>query len=204
VGEDPYVDPATGVLRNTLGIHDADQLQRVEADLAHVRVARLLTRPVRGRYDLRHLQKIHERLFGPIYPWAGEIRTVDLAKGGSMFCRPHMIETYAAHVFGTVERGSALRRLGTDKERFVERLAVHVGDLIALHPFREGNGRATRAFFTQWAGEAGHRIRWADLDPERNVEASKAAMIGQAQPFRELLAELVAPLERERGRDLER
>jgi cell filamentation protein len=204
VAADPYVDPSTGVLVNSLGITDPVELQRIETGLAHLEALDLAQRPVRGRYDLAHLQKIHARLFGAIYPWAGEIRTVDLGKGTSMFCRPHMIEAYAADILGTVERGSALRRLARNRERFVERLAVHVGDLIALHPFREGNGRATRAYCTQWAGEAGHRIRWADLDPERNVEASKAAMLGQTEPFRELLDELVTPLERDRGRDLER
>jgi fido (protein-threonine AMPylation protein) len=38
---------------------------------------------------------------------------------------------------------------------FTERLTYFLGEVNAIHPFREGNGRAQRAFFEQLAGEAG-------------------------------------------------
>ncbi len=56
-GADPYVDPATGVLRNRLGLTDPDRLEDAEADFSAVRLAGLGRRPLPGNYDLAHLQR---------------------------------------------------------------------------------------------------------------------------------------------------
>ena len=55
------------------------------------------------------------------------------------------------------------------------------------YPFREGNGRAQRAFFGQLARDAGFTLAWQHLDPARNVEASAAIMRGDPEPMREML-----------------
>lgn len=44
---------------------------------------------------------------------------------------------------------------GLPRDAFVRRLACYLGEVNALHPFREGNGRAQRAFFGQLARDAG-------------------------------------------------
>ena len=66
-----------------------------------------------------------------------------------------------------------------------------LGEVNALHPFREGNGRAQRAFFGQLARDAGFTLAWQHLDPARNVEASAAIMRGDPEPMREMLNALV-------------
>jgi len=48
---------------------------------------------------------------------------------------------------------------------FITTLAGFLADVNALHPFREGNGRAQRAFFSQLAHDAGHHIAWVRMDP---------------------------------------
>jgi hypothetical protein len=53
----------------------------------------------------------------------------------------------------------------------------------ALHPFREGSGRAQRAFFAQLARSAGFRLAWQHLDAARNVETSAAIMRGDPEPM---------------------
>ncbi len=70
-GVDPYVDPATGVFINLLGITDATLLTAAEAGLVYLRTAELATRDPLGNFDLSHLQAIHAYLFGDVYPWAG-------------------------------------------------------------------------------------------------------------------------------------
>ncbi len=60
-GADPYVDPATGVLRNRLGLTDPDHLEDAEADFCAVRLAGLGRRPLPGDYDLAHLARAHLR-----------------------------------------------------------------------------------------------------------------------------------------------
>jgi cell filamentation protein len=56
----------------------------------------LETRPLAGRYDLLHLQAFHRHIFGDVYPWAGQIRTVAIAKD-DLFALPQHIEPTSAH-----------------------------------------------------------------------------------------------------------
>jgi cell filamentation protein len=56
---DPYLDPASGVLYNLLGITDAAELARAEAALSASRLIDLEQQRLPGRYDLTHLQAFH-------------------------------------------------------------------------------------------------------------------------------------------------
>ena len=94
--------------------------------------------PIKGKFDLRHLQSIHQFIFSDIYDWAGELRTVNIAKG-NQFCNHQYLETYADGI---------IKKLKTEKMLTVlplsmipERLAYYLGEINVLHPFREGNGR---------------------------------------------------------------
>jgi cell filamentation protein len=192
VSVDPYTDPATGLLRNKLGITDRGELAAAEADITTARIMRLAQRPIPGGYDLPHLQAIHKEVFGSIYPWAGQIRTVEISKQNTQFCRTGMIHNFAEDVFGTLARKDHhLQGLG--REDFLTKLADLYGNINALHPFREGNGRAQRAFLAQLAADAGHRLDWTGMDPERNRLASIASFTGPNAPLRMMLAELTAP-----------
>ncbi len=191
MSDDPYVYPGTDVLRNMRDIHDSAELERIEASLTYLRSARLASQPLSGRYDLRHLQAFHRYLFGDLYEWAGELRTVVLAKT-DLFCLPEHIESYGAEILGRLAKERQLSCL--DRGTFVNRLARYLADVNALHPFRDGNGRAQRAFFAQLASDAAYRLDWELVDAQRNTNASIAAMQGEEMPLRELLAEIVVPL----------
>jgi fido (protein-threonine AMPylation protein) len=78
---DPYLDPASGVLRNLLGNTDAAELARAEAALSALRLIDLERRRLPGQYDLAHLQAFHRRILGDVYAWAGQLGTVSIAKG---------------------------------------------------------------------------------------------------------------------------
>jgi fido (protein-threonine AMPylation protein) len=82
---DPYVDPDRGLLRNRLGIADAQRLREVEAGLTLAALADLGSRVLPGTYDLAHLQGFHREIFGDLYPWAGEIRVVGIARSDPFF-----------------------------------------------------------------------------------------------------------------------
>jgi hypothetical protein len=99
-GADPYSDPATGVLRNRLGITSADELAQAEAALSASRLIELERRQLPGSYDLDHLRGFHRIILGDVYDWAGEPRTVSIAKG-SVFCLPQHLASSAADIFGT-------------------------------------------------------------------------------------------------------
>lgn len=185
---DPYLDPASGLLRNLLGISDPGELARVEAALSASRLIDLERRRMPGRYDLDHLRAFHRYILGDLYEWAGELRTVAIAKG-SLFCLPQHLASYAADVFGRLAAEDRLR--GLNREQFIDRAAEFIADINALHPFREGNGRAQRAFFSQLAHDAGHHIDWVRMDPDRNVAASAAAHRGDLGPMTSMLGDLI-------------
>ena len=83
---DPYLDPASGVLRNLLGITDAAELARAEPRLRcpASRLIDLERRRLPGRCYVSHL---HRYILGDVYGWAGQLRTLSIAKG-SVFCLP--------------------------------------------------------------------------------------------------------------------
>lgn len=176
---DPYLDSATGVLRNKLNLADADLLQEAETRLSMVRDFEIARETVPGRYDLGHLRRFHRRLFGDVYPWAGQLRTVDIWKGSSYFCAAVHIEAYAnERVFPRVVAFDYLR--GLDRQSVITALAELLAEVNALHPFREGNGRTQRAFLRQLAGAAGWRLDWSNLSPTDNATACENAMRGDS------------------------
>lgn len=187
---DPYLDLASGVLHNRLGITDRAELARAEAELTGSRLVDLECTELPGHYDLAHLQAFHRHLFGDVYDWAGELRTVAIGKGVP-FCPPDELRARADLLFAQLARDDHLR--GLDRDTFVDALAWLLAGINALHPFREGNGRTQRAFLGQLARAAGYRLRWAGMDPVENVEASRAAHLdGDRGRLRVLLHRVVA------------
>lgn len=84
VGQDPYCYPGSSVLRNRLDLLDETRLHQAERELSEIAVGSLpLFAPP---YDLERLQHIHRTLFGDIYDWAGELRSVNIQKGDTLFC----------------------------------------------------------------------------------------------------------------------
>ncbi|GAY10757.1 Fic family protein [Pseudonocardia sp. N23] len=185
---DPCLDLGSGVLRNRLGITDPALLSQAEADLATNALAELSRTPLPGRYDLAHLQAVHRFVFGDIYPWAGELRTVTLGRNGQMFCAPGDITPRAGRVFLALSARDHLRGLG--RESFLDELTELLAALTHLHPFREGNGRAQRALLGQLARDAGYKLDWALLDADENTAASRAANDGDPKPLRVVLDRL--------------
>jgi fido (protein-threonine AMPylation protein) len=87
---DPYLIPGIKVLRNRLGMSDARRFDRIERRLVADRIAE--GAPI-GTFDLTHLRAIHRHLFQDVYDWAGELRTVEINKGGRQFQFRRYIQT---------------------------------------------------------------------------------------------------------------
>ena len=192
MSEDPYVDPDTGVMVNRLGITDANELPRVETNHAFVRDAQLQDHRLDGGYDLPHLQAFHRHLFGDVYPWAGDFRTVNIARTG-MFGDWRHIRDYLDEVFGNLAAEDHLRGLSGDQ--VVARAAHYLGEVNAAHPFRDGNDRTQRAFFRQLLRDAGWSLRWSKVTPEDNEHASEASLNGDNGPLEEVLRRAASRLD---------
>ena len=193
MAQDPYVYPGSGVLRNNLEIHDQQELSRAEADIVRTFLTILGGSPLPGGYDLTHWQAFHRRIFGWLYPWAGELRTVQIAKPNAFYARPERIERYAQGIFAELAREDYLK--GLDRDALLERLTHYHAEMYAVHPFREGNTRSLRAFLGQLAGEAGHRIAWEHLDHKRSFAANVRSLNGHNDQLRTLLDDVPAEIE---------
>lgn len=184
---DPYTDPETGILRNRIGARTQAALDRAEGGLSVHRLVELAERyPVRPTGDLDELRGIHRHLFQDVYEWAGRTRTVDLRKrGGEPFLPASRIETGTGFLFDDLRRDGHLRSLS--RSRYVERLAHHYDALNYAHPFREGNGRTQRVFWSRVASDAGWQLDWRLVSKDCNNETARVAREGgDLRPLREM------------------
>ena len=164
-----YCYERSNVLINKPGIRDSQRLADYERKKSSMRLLELAGSPARGNLDYKHLKKIHKAIFQDIYEWAGKERTVDIAKS-NLFCRAMFLNDMASDIFRKYAEENYL--LGCTKKEICERLAFYLGEINALHPFREGNGRSQREFIRCAAAAAGYELNWSRVEPEAMMEAS--------------------------------
>ena len=178
--DDPYSYKGTATLKNKLGLRDADQLEAFELEMTTIRAREPLPR---GSYDALHYRRVHRHLFQDVYTWAGKYRTVRTAKGGNPFCFPEYIDAQMNRLFATIE--AALN--ATDADVFVLEAARFLGELNAVHPFREGNGRSQLAFMAMIGEAAGYPLAFERVKRETFLPAMISSYDRQLGP---LIAEL--------------
>jgi cell filamentation protein len=170
---DPYVYPDTNVLKNLAGIEDSNRLRQFEAVSTAHRISELSFNPVPGVFDAPHLQRIHRYIFQDVYPWAGEFRTVDMRKEGEFwFCRCEFIGQSLIDLFSRLSVENKLRAIAPNQ--FGSRAGYYMSELNAIHPFRDGNGRAQREFIREIGLQAGMRVNWALVAQREMDSVSKA------------------------------
>lgn len=175
-------EPGGDVLRNKWGIRDQLALhtrEHRETDLRAKGIARGRVEIPRT-YDGEHLRAIHAHLFGNVYDWAGEYRTVGMAKGNSAFAEPEHIGLYVGYARRVVEETPWVE-LGGDA--FAEASARVFGYLNHAHPFREGNGRTSRIFMAHVAEHSAFRYRFGPVDHDTWNTASRLS--APADPYGE-------------------
>jgi cell filamentation protein, protein adenylyltransferase len=183
-----------GTLRNTLGITDAAHLQQVETTLTALRLLEVVAHPISGLFDLDHLKAIHHAIFQDIYAWAGEIRQVDMSKGNSPFAHVAYLASNAQTLFARLAQEQYLRGLPPDQ--FARRAAYYLGEINVLHPFREGNGRTQRVFFTELARQAGYTLDWTQISAKQMLDASILSLVhGDNSEFEHIFLTMLTPLQ---------
>ena len=203
-GQDPYCYPGSNVLRNLFDLRNDAELSKAEARITILRLDQLRQRPISGQFDLDHLQRIHRHIFRDVYSWAGELRTVSMSKGESLFCRYEFIAPEGERIFAQLRSEQSLR--AKTKDVLCERLAFYFGEINALHPFREGNGRTQRVLLESIARQAGYEIDFEPISRETMVRISRAAQIGNLDEATGCFKAAVSPLsprkqESKRGKD---
>ncbi len=176
--DDPYVYPGTSTLKNLRDLRDADELRAFETRASFARIRELQERPIEGNFDRAHLQAIHKHIFQDVYAWAGKPREgVDIAKPGSPFFGfSQYIVPSLDDLFAKLQAEQNLRGLGADA--FSLRAGHYLGEINAVHPFREGNGRAQQEFIRELGEPSGHRIDWSRVSREMMYHTSKLSFRG--------------------------
>ena len=155
-------------LENKLGITNSAELAREEERISKRKAVKLfesgaLDKLAPGRFT--SLQAIHKALFEDIYDFAGELRTLNLAKGNFRFA-PLM---YLEAALGNIDK--------MPQSTFDEIIEKYVEMNIA-HPFREGNGRSTRLWLDQMLKAGiGQVVDWSKVDKEDYLLAMERSPI---------------------------
>ena len=149
--------PDSTVLVNKLGLRDQSALDRAESVAFAFHSAEIELKPCNEPFTFDFYRSLHKQLFGDIYEWAGEIRTIDFSKGGALFCPACELKELSEAKFMRLQEMNEFRFLPQDI--LVEELTDFYNELNMLHPFREGNGRTQRLFFTLLLSRLGYHTK---------------------------------------------
>ncbi|EJG9599975.1 Fic family protein, partial [Campylobacter coli] len=147
--------------------------------------------PIKGNFDYQHLKDIHKALFKDVYTWAGKDRMeVGLhgnfgkyAPNGTItnFVPGKELDKYSKIIFDELAKNNYLKN-SKDLNHFAKNLAKFMGEINALHPFREGNGRTQRIFLNELAKNAGYKLDLNLISKHKMIHACVEA--SQLKPGR--------------------
>ena len=155
-------------LENKLGITNSTELAREEERISKKKAVELfesgsLDKLAPGRFA--SLQAIHKALFEDIYDFAGELRTVNLAKGNFRFAPLMYLE-------------AALANIDKMPQSTFDEIIEKYVEMNIAHPFREGNGRSTRLWLDQMLKAGiGQVVDWSKVDKEDYLLAMERSPI---------------------------
>jgi cell filamentation protein len=165
-------------LKNRLGLRDSASLSAFEVEMSTLRAEEPL--PM-GRFSPNHYRRVHYHLFQDVYRWAGRYRTVRTSKGGNLFCFPEHISREMDRLFGLLSNPPFLEGAGV--QDFIPAAANFLAELNAVHPFREGNGRAQLSFMHLLGLRAGHPFAFERISGEAFLPAMIASYDGDLAPL---------------------
>lgn len=155
-------------LENKLGLTSSAELAREEERISKKKAVELFetglldTLPA-GKFAT--LQAIHKYLFEDIYDFAGEIRTVNMAKGNFRFAPLMYLQ-------------AALENIDKMPQSNFDEIVEKYVEMNIAHPFREGNGRSTRIWLDHiLKNEIGKVVDWSKVDKEDYLLAMERSPI---------------------------
>lgn len=160
----------TSCLINKFDIKDETVLKELETTITLTKITEYSLNPLFNTFDVQHYKEIHKYLFGDIYDWAGEYRTVDMSKKGTAFANADSIENLMSKCFERLNNKNLFQGLKFDD--FVDNLVDFYCVTNMIHPFREGNGRTQRVFLTQLINENGYDIDFFEIDTDELMIAT--------------------------------
>lgn len=156
------------MLENKLGITSSPALAEAEERISKKKAVELFESGVLDTLEagkFASLQTIHRVLFEDIYDFAGKIRTVNLAKGSFRFAPLMYLD-------------AALQNIDKMPQSNFDQIVEKYVEMNIAHPFREGNGRATRIWLDcMLKKEIGMVVDWSKVDKEDYLLAMERSPI---------------------------
>ncbi len=141
-----YID-GTDVPKNKLGIENTQDIHEVENILLEEAYTKLsFSLKAKTILDETYFINLYKKTFESLYDFAGIYRDVNMSKGESQFCLAQYLHSESRRIFDELKKECYLKDISSDKTTFAKKLAYYQGELIALHPFYELNGRITRLY----------------------------------------------------------
>ena len=155
-------------LENKLGLTSIAELDREEERISKKKAAQLFDRKLLDTFDVgtfAGLTAIHKHLFEDIYDFAGELRTVNIAKGNFRFASLMYLQ-------------AALENIDKMPQSNFDEIIEKYVEMNIAHPFREGNGRSTRIWLDHiLKNEIGKVVDWSKVDKEDYLLAMERSPI---------------------------
>lgn len=153
-----------------------EALDNVESVTVTLRSAEIESEPSDAPFTFDFYCELHKRLFGDLYDWAGELRTIDFSKKGTSFYPASDLRELGNAKFARLKDMNEFQ--GLDRSELVNEITDLYHELNMLHPFREGNGRTQRLFFTLLLCRLGYSISFAECDTAELMMATIYAAQG--------------------------
>lgn len=186
-----YCYPDSDILINLFDLMDEEKLKDVEKVYTLFRLSELRLKKPADPLNMEEFLKIHYCILQDVYPFAGELRKEMISKGSSSFAHPDFIESQLRKIFAELAEENYLK--GLRRDQLIQRLAYFLSELNALHPFREGNGRAIREFARQLVLNAGYRIDWESIpEPAEIINAFVDSFNASNDRLESLLDEIIS------------
>ena len=184
---DCYLD--TTVLINKLGITKQSELSFAEQRIVTGIYTLLEKETYFESVNFDFYKLLHRQLFCDLYEWAGTLRTINISKKGTAFCKVDELERLGELKFQKLAEMNYLKDLSRDD--FLDELTELYNDLNMLHPFREGNGRTLRLFITLLVRNALYDISFSECDADLLMIATIKAAQGDLGLLREVFGGLI-------------
>jgi len=169
-----YIE-GTDIPKNRFDIEDSKFIHTLEKKLLDASYKDFSSKITpKSILDETYFINLHKKTFNSLYDFAGVYRDVNMTKGDSQFCLAQYLHGESTRIFTEIERDNYLADFKADKTLFAKKLAYYQGELIALHPFYELNGRTTRLYCDMLALFNGYKpINYSGvIDNGAYIEAS--------------------------------
>jgi cell filamentation protein len=186
-GRDHCLDPESGVLKNRLGITDAATLEQAEAALVATRSYELSRTPLKGRFDLATCKLFTATCLAMCTNGPGNCATLISARAAIYSPITPTSAAPPGLIFQQLAGENRLAELSL--ATFSDRAAHYLGELNALHPFREGNGTAQREFVSHLALAVGYYVAWENMKQPDMLQASVRSFKGDTSELAALISE---------------